>query len=413
MQSSFLWGISMRICLYTESALPMMGGQELVVDALARQFIAFGHKAIVLAPQPRSPLRPNDDSLPYPVVRHPRFISTQRFLGWYGRYLGKLHRRYKFDLIHCHSVYPTGYIAARCNAIAKIPVAITSHCGDVDYSSRLLKKPRLPHRFSIALQRVAAAIAISRFVEKRFRELCLGVRRIERIPNGVDVNRFAHPVPRPTALNPAILDGRYLLFLGSFNHRKGVDLLLNAFAISEIPSDFQLVIAGEGPLEQELKQQAISLGLEDRVHFVGRVEGDIKTYLLQQAYCTVMPSRISEGFPLVILETFAAGRPLIGTRIPGIADAVSPDRTGILVMPDSPMDLGRAITAACHDPAQIEQLGRQARHVAEGYDWSAVAIEHLTLFEDLIGSPSSIPITSYIVGVRHQKPSGLPARAAA
>ena len=79
----------MRICLYTESALPMVGGQELVVDALARDFTTSGHEVVVVAPWPRGGLRPSDSALPYPVVRHRRFVSTRYFLDWYGRYLAK------------------------------------------------------------------------------------------------------------------------------------------------------------------------------------------------------------------------------------------------------------------------------------------------------------------------------------
>ena len=69
----------MRICFYTETALPKLGGQELVVDALARQFLALGHDITVLTQQPRWRYRPDDASLPYPVVRHPRFFSTHRY----------------------------------------------------------------------------------------------------------------------------------------------------------------------------------------------------------------------------------------------------------------------------------------------------------------------------------------------
>ena len=67
----------------------------------------------------------------------------------------------------------------------------------------------------------------------------------------------------------------------------------------------------------------------------GHVEGDTKTWLLQNALCTVVPSRISEGFPLVFLESCAAGRPVIGTRIPGLQELVQPGKTGLLVAPDS------------------------------------------------------------------------------
>ena len=75
-----------RVCFYTESALPLMGGQELVIDALARQFIELGNQVVVLAPHPGRARPLPDPDLPYDVVRHPRFISTRRCLGWYTRY---------------------------------------------------------------------------------------------------------------------------------------------------------------------------------------------------------------------------------------------------------------------------------------------------------------------------------------
>ena len=94
----------MRICLYTETALPKMGGQEVVVDALARHFQELGHGVMVLAPHPRLPLRARDQALPYPVMRHPRFYSTRRFVSWYHWFLLRLHRTFRPDVLHCHSL---------------------------------------------------------------------------------------------------------------------------------------------------------------------------------------------------------------------------------------------------------------------------------------------------------------------
>ena len=64
----------MKICLYTGSALPKLGGQEAVVDSLAREFLKLGHEPVVLAPRPRLPLLPRDSELTYTVIRHPRFF---------------------------------------------------------------------------------------------------------------------------------------------------------------------------------------------------------------------------------------------------------------------------------------------------------------------------------------------------
>src|SRR6478672_5713521 len=98
----------MRICLYTETALPLVGGQELVVDNLAREFLALGHEVVVLAARHRGRLAIRDFELPYKVARHPRFISTHRCLSWYKRYLERLRRTFAFDVLHCHSVHPAG-----------------------------------------------------------------------------------------------------------------------------------------------------------------------------------------------------------------------------------------------------------------------------------------------------------------
>src|SRR5437016_5088415 len=102
----------MRICLYTGTALPKLGGQEAVVDALARQFLKLGHEPLVMAPRPRLPLRPDDGTLPYPVISHPRFFSTKFLVSWYRAFLRRAARRNHFDILHCHDVYPTGYLAA-------------------------------------------------------------------------------------------------------------------------------------------------------------------------------------------------------------------------------------------------------------------------------------------------------------
>src|SRR5208283_2330779 len=117
----------MRICLYTNTALPKVGGQEIVIDALARQFLALGHEPVVLAPRRRSQGPFDAASVPYPVAWHPRFISTSRFVSWYGHWMAKQHRIRRFDVIHCHGTYPAGYVGACCNAVRHLPLIITSH----------------------------------------------------------------------------------------------------------------------------------------------------------------------------------------------------------------------------------------------------------------------------------------------
>ena len=172
------------------------------------------------------------------------------------RYLASVYRKHQVDIVHCHSVYPTGYVAARCGTIAHVPLVITSHCGDVCPSSSLLRKPGITQRYERALQRANAVIAISDFTEERLRDLCPRIEHLTRIPNGVHVAKYASPVQRPEALASAIRSNRYFLFLGRLVHRKGVDLLLNAYAAADPVGQDHVVVGGDGPEKSSLEQQA-------------------------------------------------------------------------------------------------------------------------------------------------------------
>ena len=373
----------MRICLYTATALPKLGGQEAVVDALARQFLHLGHEPVVLAPRPRRPLRADDRTLPYPVRRHPRFFSTRDFISCYRLFLTSAHARHHFDVIHCHDVYPTGYLAALCKPKLGVPLVITSHGGDVRENNPRLQKRGIPLRCVAALKAADALVSIGPFTEQGYRRLFPEAKNIATIPNGIDPAPYQARAPRPRTLDPAIREGRYLLFLGRLARRKGVDVLLDAVAKLSLNGAPQVVVAGAGDERPALESRTRQLGLQDRVHFIGRVEGTEKIYLLQNALCTVMPSRVWEAFPLVLMESYAAGRPVVGSAVPGIADLVDEGETGLLVPEEDSAALAQALHQLLVNPDQADRLGRSAHRVASAYSWESVARRHVSLYEQL------------------------------
>lgn len=373
----------MRICLYTETALPKMGGQEMVVDALARQYLALGHEAVVLAPHPRRRFRANDAELPYPVVRHPRFVSTRLFVSWYRWFLQRLYKRRPFDVLHCHGIYPPSYLAALSRHKLNVPVVVTSHGGDVYEHNVRLAKPVVKQRHIQGLRAADALIAISRFTREGLRRLCPDARCIVDIPNGVHLEPFAERAERPSNLDPAIVPGEYAIFVGRLKHRKGVDVLLEAMTRIPAGDGVQLVIVGDGEERAALETQTQRLGLSPRVRFVGQQCGVAKVYLLQNARCAVVPSRLWEAFGLVVIESYAAGVPVIASRMPGLEDLIEPGRTGQVVAPESPAELAQAMQAMFADRVAAQRMGYNARRVAQGYAWRAVAERHLQLYDAL------------------------------
>ncbi len=376
----------MRICLYTSTAHPKLGGQEAVVDALARHFTQLGHRAVVLAQMPRAPIRPRDQELPYPVARHPRFVSTRRFVSFYRRWLIKLHAREKFDVIHCHDVYPTGYLAALAKPALRIPIVITSHGGDVKEDNVRIIKPGMRPRFIRAVESADVLISIGKFTEEGYRKLSSNLPPMVSIPNGIDLKPFEQPAPRSARIDAKIENGKYILFLGRLARRKGGDVLLRAIARLPASSQVVFVIAGTGDEEGVLRALAEQLNIGPRVRFVGRADGTEKMWLLQNALCVVMPSRVWEAFPLVLIEAFAAGKPVVGSDIPGIRDLIEPDRTGILVPEESDEALADVLQKLISKPDDARRMGEAARQTAKNFSWDAIAARHLSLYASL--SPS-------------------------
>lgn len=376
----------MRICLYTDTALPKMGGQEMVVDALARQFVALGHQVSVLAPMPRK-LSVRGERYAYEVVRHPRFYSTRFFIAWYRRYLADEYRRQPFDVLHCHGIYPPTYLASLLAADVPVPMAVTSHGGDVYEKNVRLRKSAIVERCRQGLNAASALVAISRFTRDGFTRICPeAAPRIVDIPNGVHLANFTERVAKPAGFDFALEPKSYAVFLGRLKYRKGVDVLLQALARTPENGRVQLAIVGDGEERGPLEALADQLDLGGRVRFLGTLTGPAKSYVLQNARFGVVPSRQWEAFGLVVLEGYASGLPMLATDMPGLADLVQPDETGVLVPPEAPGALAAALQRLLANDALVERMSAAARQVVQGYDWRNVALRHLDLYERLLGT---------------------------
>jgi poly(glycerol-phosphate) alpha-glucosyltransferase len=202
------------------------------------------------------------------------------------------------------------------------------------------------------------------------------------IPNGLDPARFARPAdpgaPIDTALVKALpKNSRRALFLGRIHPKKGLQLLLPAWAsLGAHHADWQLVIAGpdEAGHLSEIRSLAGSLGLSDRVIFTGLVTGEVKTRLLCSADLFILPS-YSEGFPMSVLEAWACGLPVLATRECNVGD-ISGARAGWEC--DATIDSVRDGLQAALGAADSErrERGANGRRLLEvRYSWPSIARE--------------------------------------
>ncbi|MFD0704109.1 glycosyl transferase family 1 [Slackia equolifaciens] len=136
----------------------------------------------------------------------------------------------------------------------------------------------------------------------------------------------------------------YLLFFGRLSREKGVDVLVDAFlSIADRIPGWRLVIAGEGPEREAIEAQLAGRPRGDNVEMVGFQQGDALRDLAERSSLSVTPSRWRENMPFSIIEAFAAGTPVVGTRIGGIPELVSEGNTGFLAEPGDSASLAEAI----------------------------------------------------------------------
>jgi glycosyltransferase involved in cell wall biosynthesis len=203
-------------------------------------------------------------------------------------------------------------------------------------------------------------------------------------PNGLNLDyyrpaeSFTGPIQTSLVTLP-LKQKKRLLFLGRIHPKKGLDLLLPAWAdLKRQHEEWELVIAGPDELNhgQEMRALALSLGIEDKVLFVGTVTGKAKLALLHSADLFILPS-YSEGMPMSLLEAMACGLPVLATRACNISDVGS---SGAGWDCDARRDsLVEVLRNALQSSAsELHQRGGNGRRLVESkYSWPSIVGEFL------------------------------------
>ena len=257
------------------------------------------------------------------------------------------------DLVHYHFPWPFMDLLHFAARIDK-PFVVSYH-SDIVRQKYLLQLYRpLMHRF---LSRAECIIAASpNYLDSS--EVLQGFRdKTQVIPYGLD--EAAYPQPSEARLEHwrSRLGARFFLFVGVLRYYKGLHILLEAMTDTGYP----LVIAGAGPMEQELRSQAAALKLSN-VHFVGRVDEEDKCALLQLCSAFVFPSHLrSEAFGISLLEAAMYGKPLVSCEIGSGTSYINiHGETGLVVPPDDPMAFREAMRALWEQPRMAQQMGEKA-----------------------------------------------------
>lgn len=373
----------MRIGVFTDSYLPYTSGVVTSITTFNEELRRLGHEVFVFAPKYHG-YRDTDEGVfrffSVPAPTNPDYALAVPVSPRLALTVGKL----ELDLVHAHSPFNLGWWGARCARRFDLPLVFTYHTLYDQYVHYVPLAGPLARDLAVRYSRrfcdrCDLVITPTRQVEALVSGY--GVRAPVRvIPTGVRLERFQQRRAgwlRSTWGIPS--DAKVCLFVGRLTREKNLDFLLRAFAmVKAIISEAVLVIVAGGPLEQELKQLAVDLGLGlDRdVVFTGRLGYDDVVDAYFDADLFTFAS-VTETQGLVLVEAMAAGLPVVAVRAFGVSDMVEDGKSGVLVEPDLEQ-FALQVVGLLRDDSRRAAMAPVARARAESLSSRATAarLEH-------------------------------------
>jgi exopolysaccharide biosynthesis polyprenyl glycosylphosphotransferase len=348
----------LRVLEVNKFYTPHIGGMERMVQDLTKGLVRRHHRVRVLtcqsAPGPRRVAR-----IDGAVVIYARSFGTFMSMPLSLDFLPLFWRLSHWaDVVHWHEPFPLATVAALFGP-GKAFRMVTWH-SDIIRQRIVGPVCRLLQR--AALRRADAVIPTSRRLAESSVVVDAASTRVHALPIGM-------PLEEITATDPSLEERwlssarpfpRYALFVGRLVYYKGVDVLMHAAGMCDVP----LVLVGHGPLADWIKAEIARLGMEGRVRLLDRtVDDDELRLLYKHADFLVLPSTaVTEAFGMVQVEVMAFGKPVINTSLPTGVPTVSVDGlTGLTVPVGDAPALAAAMAKLWWDAGLRHRFGEAAR----------------------------------------------------
>jgi len=362
-----------------------IGGMETHGRLLARGLARLNHEVSVITSA--HPLGLQEDEavgvrLHY-LPNAPTGRYSKQFFGDSVRALEEVHGSTPIDIVLSQSAGARGYVTSSALSRLKIPVAAIFHGlatwelrtrwtaaeGILDviralyWAAKLTPELLLYDRTFLRMDGfIAVSEEIAGALKSRYRSMA---ERVFCVPNGVDTNSFCPDPAAGSRLRRELEvseDQVIVLMAGRLVKEKGYHLGLEALArLTGLRESVMCLVVGTGPAEEQLRTLTDSLGLAERVRFLGSVSQEHMRYYYNASDVFLMPTLCWESFALTLAEAMACGVPVVSHRLGGTPTVVRDGRTGFLIEPGSSKALCDRLTRLIGDPQLRQRMGNAAR----------------------------------------------------
>jgi len=283
-------------------------------------------------------------------------------------YLADLVRRDPVTHLHAHFTTAPTLVAMFTHDLVRIPYTFTAHARDIYADTQ-------PELLRAEMQRAQAVITCTEY-NREYLSSQVGVAtngKLHCIYHGLDLSQFQFMGQRASDPGPLVI-----LSVARLVEKKGLgDLLVAADILRRRGLCFQVEIIGDGPLRRALEVQVMQLGLSDRVKLLGAQTDDMVCLAYQRASIFALPCVMTadgdrDGIPNVLLEAMGSGVPVVSTPVSGVPELIESERNGLLVPPNDPQAIAKALERLLADPELRARLAWAARVKVE----ERFAIDH-------------------------------------
>jgi glycosyltransferase involved in cell wall biosynthesis len=363
-----------------------VGGLERIVLGLARAARRGGQWVAVVCVERPGRLAVHAEAAGAVVV------SLDKPPGRRPEYVGKAARildGLKADVVHTHQIGAAWYFGSAARLRGGPPVLHTEHGNHFARTNGYVEALKARLFFHKAAKRVDRFCCVSREIAaSAARWRTVAKAKIDVVPNGIDPNRTEGATREEVRAMLGLPPGAFLIgTVGRLTEVKRQDLLIRAFArIGLNIPESHLVLVGDGPDRGILEALAKSSEIADRVHFAGYQTCPEEYFRAIDVFA--LTSR-SEGFPVSLLEAWAAGKPVVSTAVGGIPEVMVDGKTGILVPAGDEIALANAFSGLQADPALAARLGEAGRaELLNKYSLDKTYEEYRRRYLDLIDARS-------------------------